>query len=50
MFLRQNSVSVIICGMDVLVLCERSRSYCNFCLTMLMEGSIRTEVKRAITS
>ena len=23
---------------------------CNFCLTMLMEGSMRTEVKRTLTS
>ena len=30
--------------------CERSGSCCNFCLTMLMEGSTGTEVKRALTS
>ena len=42
--------SMIICGMDMLVLCERSGSCCNFCLTMLMEGSTGTKVKRALTS
>ena len=46
--LRKNSRSVIICGMDMLVLCERSGSYWNFCLTVLMEGSTRTEVKRIL--
>ena len=50
MFLRQNSQSVTICCMDMLVLCESSGSCCKFSLTMLMEGSTETEVKRALTS
>ena len=40
--------SVIICGMDMLVLCGRVRSYCNFSLTMLREESVGTEGKRAL--
>ena len=39
-FLRQNSRSLIVCDMDMLVLCNRSGSCCNICLTMLMEGSM----------
>ena len=50
MFMRQNSRSVTICGMEMLVLCERSGSCCNFCFSMLMEGSTGTEVKMALTS
>ena len=46
--LRQNSRSLTICCMDMLVLCGSSGSCCNFCLTMLMEGSTGTEVKRAL--
>ena len=49
-FLRQYSRSVTICCMDMLVLCGSSESCCNFCLTMSMEGSMGTEVKRALTS
>ena len=49
-FLRQNSRSVTICGMDMLVFCESSGSCCSFCFTMLMEGSMGTEVKSAMTS
>ena len=43
-------MSVIVCGMDMLVLCESSGFCCKFCLTMLMEGSMGTEIKRALTS
>ena len=50
MFLMQNSKSVTIYGIDMLVLCERSGPCCNFCFTMLMEGSIGTELKRALTT
>ena len=49
-FLRQHSRSVTICGMDMLILCESSGSCCSFCFTMLVEGSMGTEVKSALTS
>ena len=45
MFLRQNSQSDTICGMDMLILWESSGSCCSLCFTMLMEGSLGTEVK-----
>ena len=44
------SRGVTVCVMDMLDLCVRSGSCCNFCLTMLMEGSMGTEVKRALIS
>ena len=47
---RQNSRSVTNCCMDMLVLCGSCGYCCNFCLTMLMEGSMGTEVKRTLTS
>ena len=49
MFLRQNSRTVTIFCMEILVLCESSGLCCNFCLTVLMEGSMGTEVKMALT-
>ena len=39
----------MICFMDMLVLWGSNVSFCNFCLTMLIEGSMVTEVKRALT-
>ena len=50
MFLRQNSRSVTICWMDMLVFWGSVWSWCNFCLTMLIEGSRGIEVKRVLTS
>ena len=50
MFLRQNSRSVTICCMYMLVLMGSVGSWCNFCLTVLTEGSTGTEVKRALMS
>ena len=44
MFLRQNSSNVMMCWMDMLVL------WGNFFFMILMEGSIGTVVKRALTS
>ena len=41
---------VTICCIDMLVLWESVRSWCNFCLTKLIEGSTGIEVKRALTS
>ena len=46
----QECLTICLCCMDMLVLCESSASCCNFCLTMLMEGFMGTEVKRALTS
>ena len=50
MFLRQNSSSVMMFWMVMLVLWFIVGSCVNFCCTMCREGSIGTEVKRALTS
>ena len=50
MFLRQNSRSLTVCCMDMLVLWGSVGSCCSVCLTMFTEGSIGTEVKMALTS
>ena len=50
MFLRQDSKSETIWGIDMLVLWESNGSCWSLHLTMLMEGSTGTEVKSALTS
>ena len=50
MFLRQNSRSVTICGIDIWVLWGRVGSWVSLCLTMLMAGSTGTDVNNALTS
>ena len=50
MLVRQNSSRVVICGMDMLVLCGRVLSCCNLCLTICMAGWTGTEVNKAFTS
>ena len=47
--LRQNSRTVTVCCMDMLVLLGKCWVWCNFCLTMLMEGSKGNVVKRLLT-
>ena len=49
-FLRQNSISVTICGMDIWVLCGSVGSCMSLCLTMLIEWSTGTKVNEAFTS
>ena len=49
-FLRQNFSNVTFCCVDMLVLWGSAGSWCSLCLTMLMEGSTKTEVKRVLTS
>ena len=43
MLMRQNSIRVVICGMDMLVLCDNVGS-------IWMDGATDTDVKRALTS
>ena len=50
MSVRQNSSRVLICGMDMLVLCGSVGSCCNLCLTICNAGRTGTEVKTALTS
>ena len=50
MFLRQNSSRVIIWGIDIWAFCGSVGSCVGLCLTMLIEGSTGTDVKRAFTS
>ena len=50
MLVRENSSSVVICCIDMLVLCGNVGSCCNFCLTICMDGAVSTEVKRALVS
>ena len=47
---RQNSSRVVICCIDMLVLCGSVGFCCNFCLTTCMDGATGTDVKKAITS
>ena len=48
--LRQNSKSETICDMDMLVLWESSGSSWSLHFTMLIKGSMGTEVKSSLTS
>ena len=50
MFLRKNSIIVMIYCMDMLVLWGNVGSLNDLCLTVLKEGSRGTEVNRALTS
>ena len=50
MLVRKNSSRVVICGMDILVLCGNVESCCSLCLTIWMDGANGTDVKRALTS
>ena len=50
MLVRQNSSSVVIYCMDMLVLCGKFGSCSNFCLTIWVDGATGTDVKRALTS
>ena len=50
MLVRQNSSKVVICYMDMLVLCGSVVSCCNFCLAICMDGAAGPEVKTALTS
>ena len=50
MVVRQNSSRVVICCIDMLVLCGTVGSCCNFCLTICMDGVTGTDVKRALIS
>ena len=50
MLARQNSSRLVICCIDMLVLCGSVGSYCSFCLTICMDGVTGTKVKRALTS
>ena len=49
MLVRQNSSRVVICCMDMLVLCGSVGSCCSLCLTICMDGATGTDVKRALT-
>ena len=50
MFLRQDSSSVMIYGIDIEVMLASKGSCCYMCWTMVMTGSMGTEVKSALTS
>ena len=50
MWVRQDSSRDVICGMDMLVLCQRVLSCCSLCFTIYMDGCTGTDVKMAFTS
>ena len=50
MLVRQNSSKVVICCIDMLVLCGSVGACCNFCLTICMDGATGADVKRTLTS